>query len=108
MQKLKLVAVVLIGGSLTTGCATAPEVRAKGLLRTYETASSPEQVRDCLLVASHVNAASPFRDGWLISNSQNPNVAQLAEIERVGEGAFVKVFTGAGQRTLVYQVEKCV
>lgn len=108
MHKLRPIFMIALGGMLVTGCVSSQQARANGPARTYTTASTPEQVRDCLIASSHVNTATPFGNGWQVSNLQNPNIAQIAEIERVEEKTSVKVYTGAMAKTLIYQVERCV
>jgi hypothetical protein len=104
---MRLIAAIALAGLLTS-CATVEGVRANGPARTYASAKSPEAVRDCLMGISHYNVSIPIANGWQVSNQFAPAIAQIADIERVGEGSSVKIYTGAGARMLIFMVEGCV
>ena len=94
--------------TLLTSCATVEGVRANGPVRSYASEKAPEAVRDCLMGIDHHNVSMPIVNGWQVSNQFAPAIAQIADIERVGEGSSVKVYTGAGARMLIFMVEDCV
>lgn len=104
---MRLIAAIALAGLLTS-CATVEGVRANGPVRTYASAKTPEAVRDCLMGIDYHNVSMPIVNGWQVSSQFAPAIAQIADIERVGEGSSVKVYTGAGARSIIVMVERCV
>ena len=106
---MKRAIIIALAGISLTACATAEQVRANGPIETYEVAQTPEQVRDCLVRAHpHMMNVSPMGDGWIVGHSQNPNIATYAEIQPVGEGAVVSVYTMRTNNAFRNIVRRCV
>lgn len=91
------------------GCATAAQVRASGPIRTYDSAKSPELIRDCMVgMNPQSNSATPYGQGWMIASSQNPTIASFAEVEAADGATKVRVFGTISSRYFVAQIERCV
>jgi len=87
------------------GCATAEAQRANGPSKVISSTTAPDLIRDCMIsVSPSTISATPFKGGWMIASSYNPNIATWMEVTPSPKGSDVIVY---GQRGFRIVAERC-